>query len=67
LVLPLDRNAIRPPCDRRELAHLSHLGDTQVRKLAAAADLANKNRKDSQGICFLGKVRREWMPYTGAK
>lgn len=30
----------------------------QVRKLAAAADLANKNRKDSQGICFLGKVGR---------
>ncbi len=28
----------------------------QVRKLAAAADLANKDRKDSQGICFLGKV-----------
>ena len=29
---------------------------SQVRALAAAADLANKDRKDSQGICFLGKV-----------
>lgn len=29
---------------------------SQVRKLAAAADLANKDRKDSQGICFLGKA-----------
>ena len=29
----------------------------QVRALAAAADLPNKGRKDSQGICFLGKVK----------
>lgn len=29
----------------------------QVRALAAAADLPNKARKDSQGICFLGKVK----------
>ena len=28
----------------------------QVRMLASAAELANKDRKDSQGICFLGKV-----------
>jgi tRNA-specific 2-thiouridylase len=28
-----------------------------VRALAAAADLPNKGRKDSQGICFLGKVK----------
>jgi tRNA-specific 2-thiouridylase len=28
-----------------------------VRSLAAAAGLATSGRKDSQGICFLGKVR----------
>lgn len=28
----------------------------QVRELAEKYDLANKNRKDSQGICFLGKI-----------
>ena len=29
----------------------------QVRALAAAAGLPNSARKDSQGICFLGKVK----------
>ncbi len=29
----------------------------QVRQLAAAADLPNKARRDSQGICFLGKLK----------
>ncbi len=29
----------------------------QVRRLAAAAALPNTDRRDSQGICFLGKVR----------
>ncbi|KAJ8751258.1 hypothetical protein K2173_016439 [Erythroxylum novogranatense] len=29
----------------------------EVRKLAAQFDLPNKNRKDSQGICFLGKIK----------
>lgn len=28
----------------------------EVRKLATQFDLPNKDRKDSQGICFLGKV-----------
>ena len=28
-----------------------------VRQLAEAAGLATQSRKDSQGICFLGKVR----------
>ncbi|KAG2448082.1 hypothetical protein HYH02_007107 [Chlamydomonas schloesseri] len=41
----------------RVMFPLGCLTKSQVRKLAAAADLANKNRKDSQGICFLGKVR----------
>lgn len=29
----------------------------EVRELAAAARLPNMQRRDSQGICFLGKVR----------
>ncbi len=29
----------------------------QVRELARKFDLPNKDRKDSQGICFLGKIR----------
>lgn len=29
----------------------------QVRDLAAKYDLPNKNRKDSQGICFLGQIK----------
>jgi tRNA (5-methylaminomethyl-2-thiouridylate)-methyltransferase len=29
----------------------------QVRELAAGLDLPNKDRKDSQGICFLGKIK----------
>ncbi|KAJ0229040.1 tRNA-5-taurinomethyluridine 2-sulfurtransferase [Hirschfeldia incana] len=51
---------------------LSHLSQTQlkrllfplgcvkkeeVRKLATEFDLPNKDRKDSQGICFLGKIK----------
>jgi tRNA U34 2-thiouridine synthase MnmA/TrmU len=28
----------------------------EVRELAEAMGLSNKHRKDSQGICFLGKV-----------
>jgi len=36
---------------------LGALTKPQVRALAAAAALPNQARKDSQGICFLGKVR----------
>ena len=43
-----------------QLSHLMFpLGDipkSEVRKLAAEADLPNAVRKDSQGICFLGKI-----------
>lgn len=45
---------------QKQLSHLMFpLGDmdkTEVRRLAAEADLPNANRKDSQGICFLGKI-----------
>jgi tRNA (5-methylaminomethyl-2-thiouridylate)-methyltransferase len=30
---------------------------SEVRELAHSFDLPNKNRKDSQGICFLGKIK----------
>jgi tRNA (5-methylaminomethyl-2-thiouridylate)-methyltransferase len=30
---------------------------SQVREMAKEMDLPNKDRKDSQGICFLGKIR----------
>lgn len=36
---------------------LGHLTKEEVRGLARAADLPNQDRKDSQGICFLGKVK----------
>lgn len=35
---------------------LSPLLQEEVRNLASKFDLPNKDRKDSQGICFLGKV-----------
>jgi hypothetical protein len=35
---------------------LGGLTKAQVRALAGAADLATQARRDSQGICFLGKV-----------
>lgn len=33
------------------------LNKSEVRELAKSYDLANKDRKDSQGICFLGKLK----------
>lgn len=36
---------------------IGHLAKNEVRKLARKYDLPNKARKDSQGICFLGKVK----------
>eukprot|EP00798_Chlamydomonas_sp_ICE-L_P029581 gene29583-5936_t len=41
-------------------SHMANKPNTDsipVRRLAEVADLANKGRKDSQGICFLGKVK----------
>ena len=44
-----------------QLAQLSFpiggLPKSQIREIAAAAGLPNAGRKDSQGICFLGKVK----------
>ena len=36
---------------------IGHLHKHQVRKLAEDFNLPNKRRKDSQGLCFLGKIR----------
>jgi tRNA-specific 2-thiouridylase len=41
----------------RALFPIGHLCKEQVRVLAEQYDLPNKHRKDSQGICFLGKLK----------
>lgn len=42
---------------RRVLFPIGHLQKFEVRQLAQQFDLPNKERKDSQGICFLGKFK----------
>jgi len=41
----------------RALFPIGHLKKSELRKLACDFDLPNKDRKDSQGICFLGKIK----------
>lgn len=41
----------------RALFPIGSLHKREVRELADRFDLPNKDRKDSQGICFLGKIR----------
>jgi tRNA-specific 2-thiouridylase len=41
----------------RAIFPIGHLTKAQVRQLAAEYQLPNKERKDSQGICFLGKIK----------
>lgn len=41
----------------RALFPIGHLQKSEVRALAQQFDLPNKDRKDSQGICFLGKLK----------
>lgn len=41
----------------RALFPIGEFDKKQIRKLAEEYNLANKNRKDSQGICFLGQVK----------
>ncbi|HYV29431.1 MAG TPA: tRNA 2-thiouridine(34) synthase MnmA [Candidatus Eisenbacteria bacterium] len=36
---------------------IGHLTKKQVRQMARKLDLPNRERKDSQGICFLGKIK----------
>ena len=42
---------------RRCMFPLGALTKAEVRSLASAYDLPNRDRKDSQGICFLGKIQ----------
>jgi tRNA-specific 2-thiouridylase len=42
---------------KRILFPLGSVTKSQVREIAHAYDLVNKDRKDSQGICFLGKLK----------
>ncbi|KAM7272425.1 hypothetical protein ACFE04_027088 [Oxalis oulophora] len=42
---------------KRLIFPLGCMPKDQVRKLAMNFDLPNKERKDSQGICFLGKIK----------
>lgn len=41
----------------RLLFPIGHLHKSEVRQLAQDFNLPNQNRKDSQGICFLGKIK----------
>jgi tRNA-5-taurinomethyluridine 2-sulfurtransferase len=42
---------------KRLMFPIGHLHKCEVRALAEQFDLPNKARKDSQGICFLGKIK----------
>jgi len=46
--------------NQKDLEHIlfpvGHLEKTEVRKLAAKFGLPNSSKKDSQGLCFIGKV-----------
>lgn len=41
----------------RVMFPIGHLAKNEVRALAGTFNLPNKNRPDSQGICFLGKLK----------
>lgn len=41
----------------RALFPIGHMPKERVRELAASYNVPNKDRKDSQGICFLGKLK----------
>ena len=41
----------------RAMFPVGHLRKSQVRRLAEEMDLPNRDRADSQGICFLGRIR----------
>ncbi len=42
---------------KRAMFPIGHLVKSDVRKMAQKYNLPNKDRKDSQGICFLGKLK----------
>lgn len=56
---------------KNALFPIGHMEKPEVRKIAAEIDLASAERKDSQGICFVGKVdlptflQQKLSPKTG--
>lgn len=54
---------------QRALFPIGHLQKSQVRDYAQQFELPNRDRKDSQGICFLGKLKfRDFIKhYLGEK
>ena len=48
---------MKPDQLKRVMFPIGDLAKEDVRKLAHKYDLPNKDRKDSQGICFLGKIK----------
>ena len=54
---------------KRLVFPVGHLAKAEVRKLAKKYNLPNKDRKDSQGICFLGKFKYDEFikHYLGTK
>jgi tRNA-specific 2-thiouridylase len=48
---------LQPQQLERALFPIGHLPKADVRKLARDYDLPNQDRPDSQGICFLGKLK----------
>ncbi len=62
-------SGISPSQLNRALFPIGHLVKDQVRELAHQFDLPTKDRKDSQGICFLGKLKfRDFIKhYLGEK
>ncbi|SCY17414.1 tRNA (5-methylaminomethyl-2-thiouridylate)-methyltransferase [Nonlabens sp. Hel1_33_55] len=55
----------------KTLFPIGHLQKSKVREIAAAQDLITAGKKDSQGLCFIGKVRlpdflqQQLKPKTG--
>ncbi len=55
----------------KALFPIGHLEKSEVRKIAESSDLITANKKDSQGLCFIGKVRlpdflqQQLKPKTG--
>lgn len=58
---------MKPAQLRRVMFPIGHLTKLQVREQAQLFNLPNKNRPDSQGLCFLGKLKfsdfiRQYIP-----
>lgn len=48
--------AINPQCLKRTLFPIGHLTKTHVRQIATQAGLVTADKKDSQGVCFIGDL-----------